>query len=288
MAAIALTPSDGIRINREGKSAMFIGVENGYPVGQELSRIQEFYNLGARYLTLCHSRNNDICDSSTDPTGPLHDGLSEFGKRVVAEMNSVGMMIDVSHLSDKSFFDVISASKVPVIASHSCARALCDNPRNMTDEMIIALAENGGVLQMCILSGYVREPEPNPARDSAQAALRQTYGDWSKLSAEKQSEARAAYGKLRKQYPEKLATVSEMVDHIDHVVKIAGIDHIGIGTDFDGGGGLADCNDASEMGTITYELVKRGYSKKDIAKIWSGNLFRVMDEVSHYSLKKNY
>jgi membrane dipeptidase len=286
MAGIALSPKDGLRLEGVGKISMFIGVENGYPIGLDLNRIQEFYNLGTRYITLCHSKNNDICDSSTDKAGPLHNGVSNFGEDVIKEMNRLGIMVDVSHMSDKSFFDVISLSKVPVIASHSCAKALCNNPRNLSDEMLHALAQNGGVIQMCILSAYVKSPESNPARDSAEGALRQKYGDWSKLSPEEQKVARAAYSALRQQYPEKLATVSDMVDHIDHIVQIAGIDHVGIGTDFDGGGGLADCADASQMENITIELVKRGYTKKEISKIWSENLFRVMNEVEHYALKQ--
>lgn len=286
LAGIAKTPEDGYRLNKEGKISMFIGVENGYPIGTDLSRVQEFYNLGTRYITLCHSRNNDICDSSTDKAGPLHNGLSDFGKTVVSEMNRLGIMIDVSHMSDKSFYDVVATSRTPVIASHSCAKALCNNPRNLSDEMLVALAKNGGVIQMCILSAYVVNPEPNPARDSAESQLRQKFGDWSKLTAEDQKIARAAYSAIRKQFPEKLGTVSDMVDHIDHIVKVAGIDHIGIGTDFDGGGGLADCADASEMGNITEELVKRGYSKKDIAKIWSGNIFRVLKEVENFASKQ--
>lgn len=286
LAGIALTPKDGYRLDKEGKASMFIGLENGYPIGQDISRIQEFFNLGTRYITLCHSRNNDICDSSTDKAGALHNGLSDFGKQVVAEMNRLGIMVDVSHISDKSFSDVIASSKTPVIASHSCARALCNNPRNLSDEMLVALAKNGGVIQMCILSGYVKSPEPNPARDSAELALRDKYGDWSKLSPDDQKVARTDYSLVRQRFPDKLASVSDMVDHIDHIVKVAGIDHIGIGTDFDGGGGLADCQDASEMGNITLELVRRGYSKKDITRIWSGNLFRVMNEVELYASKQ--
>jgi len=285
VAAVALTPKDGYKLEKEGKISMFIGMENGYPLGLDIKRVEEFYRLGTRYITLCHSQNNDICDSSTDRKGPLHNGLSNFGTEVVKEMNRLGIMIDVSHMADKSFYDVISTSKTPVIASHSCARALCNNPRNLDDDMLKALAKNGGVIQMCILSGYVKSPEPNPERDQAEAAIRTKYGDWSKLSQEDLKAARTELNALRQKYPEKLATVSDMVDHIDHIVGIAGIDHVGVGTDFDGGGGLADCYDASEMGNITIELVRRGYSKKDIEKIWGGNLFRVMNEVEAFARK---
>jgi membrane dipeptidase len=285
LAGIALTPKDGYRLKKEGKSAMFIGLENGYPIGLDIARVREFYNLGTRYITLCHSKNNDICDSSTDKTGPLHNGLSEFGKTVIAEMNSLGIMIDISHLSDKSVYDVLEFSKVPVIASHSCARALCDNPRNLNDELLVRLANKGGVIQMCVLSAYVKSPDPNPARDSAENIIRQKFGDWSKLSPEDQKIARSAYSAVRTKFPDKLASVCDLIDHIDHIVKIIGVDHVGIGTDFDGGGGLTDCMDASQMQNITIELVRRGYSKKDIAKIWSGNLFRVMNEAESYAAK---
>lgn len=279
LAGIALTPKDGYRLEKQGKRAMFIGLENGYPIGQDLKRVEEFFKLGTRYITLCHTRNNDICDSSTDQKGPLHNGLSPFGKEVVREMNRLGIMVDVSHMSDKSFYDVLAVSSAPVIASHSCARALCDSPRNLDDAMLKALAENGGVIQMCILSGYLKTPEPNPERDAAEEAVYKKFGDWDKLSDDQKREARLEFQALRKKYPEELATVKDMVDHIDHVVKVAGIDHVGVGTDFDGGGGLKDCYDVAEMGNITIELVKRGYTRKEIEKIWGGNLFRVLNEV---------
>jgi membrane dipeptidase len=279
LAEIARCPKDGYRLEKQGKAAMFIGLENGYPIGLDVKRVQEFYNLGARYITLCHTKNNDICDSSTDQKGPLHNGLSSLGKDVVKEMNRLGIMVDVSHMSDKSFYDVLEVSTAPVIASHSCARALCDSPRNLDDDMLKALAKNGGVIQMCILSSYLKSPEPNPEREVAEAAVYKKFGDWDKLSDDQKREARMEFQALRKKYPEELATVKDMVDHIDHVVKVAGINHIGVGTDFDGGGGLKDCYDVSEMGNITIELVKRGYSRKDIEKIWGGNLFRVMDAV---------
>lgn len=146
MAEIATSPDDAYRIKKSGKLAAFIGMENGYPIGKDLTRIKEFYDLGARYITLCHSKNNDICDSSTDSEGSEHNGLSDFGKEVVKEMNRLGMMVDVSHISDKSFYDVISLSKYPVIASHSSCRALCESPRNLTDDMLLRLKENGGVI----------------------------------------------------------------------------------------------------------------------------------------------
>lgn len=284
VADVALTPDDAYQLEKEGKRAIFIGIENGYAIGNDLENIEFYYEKGARYITLCHTKNNDICDSSTDSTE--FNGLSDFGRNVVAEMNRVGMMIDVSHSSDSSFYQAIALSTVPVIASHSCSRAICDNPRNLNDDMLRALAKNGGVVQMCILSDYVKEPEPYPARDSAYAALKKKYNNFENLSPEMEKQAWTEWDQLDVNYPRKLAAISDAVDHIDHIVKVAGIDHVGIGTDFDGGGGLADCRDVSQLGGITLELVKRGYSEEDIRKIWGGNLMRVMRQVQ--AQKKPY
>jgi membrane dipeptidase len=286
LAELALDPDDGYEIEKKGKRAIFLGIENGYPLGNDLSLIGKYYDLGARYITLCHTRNNDICDSSTDREGPEHDGLSDFGRKVVQEMNRLGMIIDVSHISDDSFYDVIELSTAPIIASHSCARAICDNPRNLDDVMLKKLAENGGVIQMCILSSYVKDPEPYPERDSAFAALREKYRDFSDLSDEEMDKARSEWYAVEREFPQILATVSDVVDHIDHIVEVTGIDHVGIGTDFDGGGGVEDCFDVSEMGNITRELVRRGYRRKEIEKIWGGNFMRVFKEVEAIG-KKN-
>lgn len=277
VAEIAYTPDDAYRLENVGKRIVFIGIENGYPIGNDIGNIGYFYERGARYITLCHTVNNDICDSSTDTTE--HNGLSDFGIEVVREMNRMGMMIDVSHISDSSFYDVLKYSQTPVIASHSCARALCDNPRNLNDDMLKKLAENGGVIQMCILSDYVKTPEPNPERDSAQQAVRIKYRDFDDLSEEEMKMARQEWYAIDSLFPRKLATVSDMIDHIDHMVKVAGIDHVGVGTDFDGGGGLQDCQDVSQMGNITLELVRRGYTEEEIEKIWGGNIMRVMRTV---------
>jgi membrane dipeptidase len=276
LARLAITPNDGYNIEKLGKRAVYIGIENGYAIGNDLEMIEYYYDRGVRYLTLCHTKNNDICDSSTDSTE--HGGLSEFGYEVVKEMNRLGMMVDVSHISDESFYDVLETSGKPVIASHSCARAICDHPRNLDDEMLKALAENGGVIQMCILSNYVKDPEPYPERDSAKQAVRKKFRNFEDLTDEEMKQARIEWYAVDEMYPPKLASVSEAVDHIDHIVKVAGIDHVGIGTDFDGGGGLADCRDVSELGNITIELYKRGYSEEDIEKIWGKNIMRVMKE----------
>ncbi len=282
MAEIALTPEDAYRLKKKGKSAAFIGVENGYSVGKDLSRIKDYYDRGARYITLCHSSNNDICDSSTDPSGPENDGLSSFGSEVVREMNRLGMMVDVSHISDKSFYDVVKASAAPVIASHSSCRSLCSSARNLSDDMLQALKTNGGVIQICILSSYIKTPEPNPEMEARRKELRNKYGDFSKLNDEQKKAMREERDEIYKKY-RKLATVSDVVDHIDHVVQVIGIDHVGIGTDFDGGGGVEGCMTVAEMKNITMELLRRGYSKSELEKIWGGNFMRVFREAEEIS-----
>lgn len=277
VAEIALTPADAYRLEKEGKRAIYIGMENGYPIGTDIANIKEYYNLGARYITLCHSSNNDICDSSTDSTE--HNGLSEFGRQVVTKMNDLGMIIDISHMSDKSFYDVMELSKAPVIASHSCARALCDNPRNIDDEMLKKLAENGGVIQMCIVSDFVKVIEQDSSRINAEKPNIEKYNILKELSYEEQQKVFRDWETLNETHPPILATVSDAVDHIDHIVEVAGINHVGIGTDFDGGGGLEDCFDVSQIKNITIELIKRGYTEKDIEKIWGGNFMRVFNKV---------
>ena len=278
-AAIATEPDDIYRLKKEGKRAIYMGVENGYPIGTDISLIKKYYDLGARYITLCHTRNNQICDSSTDKDSLNDKGLSDFGRQVVKEMNRLGMIVDVSHISDKSFYDVIELSKAPVIASHSCARAICNNPRNLSDEMLKKIADKGGVVQMCILSDYVKKVEKTPKRDSARFALRKKYNNFQDLTPKQDSLATIEWMEIEEKYPQKLATVADVVDHIDHMVKVMGINHVGIGTDFDGGGGVDGCKDASQMINITVELLRRGYSDKDIKKIWGENFIRVFREV---------
>lgn len=278
---LALTPEDAYRLKREGKLIAFMGMENGYPVDRNLSLLEDYYQLGIRYLTLCHSQDNDICDSATDRTNPEDRGLSDFGRQVVKTCNRLGIMVDVSHISDKSFWDVLKVSEAPVIASHSSCRALCNSPRNLSDEMIRALAKKGGVIQICFLSSYVRQPKPNPERDKALKELEAKYGGNIRALQDEalRQKAMEEFNEIRRRFPQEMATVKDVVDHIEHVIKIAGIDYVGIGTDFDGGGGVEGCNDVSEMYRITVELLRRGYKEKELAKIWGGNLMRVFDEV---------
>ncbi len=285
MAEVATEPDDVIRLEKEGKRAIYIGMENGFPLGTELSRVEEFYNKGVRYITLCHSSNNDVCDSSTDKNGPEHNGLSPFGKKVVEEMNRLGMMIDVSHIADKSFFDVIKLSKAPVIASHSSVRSIAHHNRNMSDEMIKALAKNGGVIQICLLDVYVKDPDTTTVAYKKQQEFRKNFSKFDSMTDAEKQELRAQWKKLKEEYPIESPTVADYVDHIDYVKNLVGIDYVGIGSDFDGGGGLADCADVSQMPNITAEMVKRGYTEEEIDKVWGGNFFRVFREVEALASK---
>ncbi|MEM1406333.1 MAG: dipeptidase [Bacteroidota bacterium] len=279
VVGLALNPDDAYDLEKEGKRAIYIGIENGYPVGKDLSNVELYFNKGVRYITLVHSSNNDLADSATDPNGTEHGGISDFGVEVVQEMNRLGIMVDVSHGNDSVFYDAIALSKAPIIASHSNARAVTDHKRNMTDEMLKLIAKNGGVVQLTMLANYLREAPSNPERDSAVAALRASRKPAGEMTREERAALRQAFNELDEKYPVPPATVKHVVDHIDHIVKVAGIDHVGIGCDFDGGGGIEGIFDASEVMNITIELVKRGYTEEQIQKIWGGNLIRVFKEV---------
>ena len=280
---LALNPQDAYSLEKEGKRAIYIGIENGYPIGEDISNVETYFNKGVRYITLVHSSNNDLADSSTDPKGSEHDGISEFGSKVVSEMNRLGIMVDVSHGSDSLFYDVINLTKAPIIATHSNARAVTNHKRNMTDDMLRVMAKNGGVVQLTMLADYLREATPNIKRDSAIAAHRFKMKDIDKMTDEEKVFLRKEFQEINEKYPTPPATVKHVVDHIDHIIKIAGINHVGIGCDFDGGGGIEGVFDASEVMNITIELVKRGYNEKQIGKIWGGNLIRVFKEVQKIS-----
>ncbi|MEM9889020.1 MAG: dipeptidase [Bacteroidota bacterium] len=279
IVGLALNPDDAYRLEKADKRAIYIGIENGYPIGKDISNLALYFEKGVRYITLVHSSNNDLADSATDQNGPEHGGISAFGGEVVQEMNRLGIMVDVSHGNDSVFYDAIAISKAPIIASHSNARAVTNHPRNMTDEMLQLMAKNGGVVQLTMLADYLREAPPNPARDSAIAVLRASMKPISEMTPEERTALRKAFQEVNEKYPAPPATVKHVADHIDHIVKVAGIDHVGIGCDFDGGGGIEGVFDASEVMNITIELVKRGYTEKQIEKIWGGNLIRVFEEV---------
>ncbi|MEZ0609816.1 dipeptidase [Fibrella sp. WM1] len=275
VAELATTPADAYRLEKAGRRAIFIGMENGYPIGEDLSLVKTYFDKGCRYVTLSHFANNAICDSATDPDGPMHNGLSPFGRQVVAEMNRLGMLIDISHVSDKSFYDVLALSKVPVIASHSNCRALCDFPRNMTDDMIRALAAKGGVIQVNFVSDYLRKP--SDAHRAALTSLRMSGVGKARTPA-MEARQQAQTDSVKRVYASERASVADIVNHIDHIVKLVGINHVGIGSDLDGGGGVNGLEDVSEIDALTQELVRRGYSAKDIAQIWGGNLLRVLSQ----------
>jgi membrane dipeptidase len=273
---LAHSAADVERIAAAGRLVAAIGIENGYVIGNDLALIRRYHDLGARYMTLAHGRNNDICDSSTDPNGPEHGGLSAFGREVVGEMNRVGMMVDISHVSKDCMMQATALSRVPVIASHSSTRALADHPRNLDDEQLLALRDNGGVMQTVAFASYVKVAPAE--RQEALAALRERFGVSNNASvAALPPDARALYdaglAQIEQRWPR--ASVADFVDHIDYAVDLIGIDHVGISSDFDGGGGVSGWNDAAETFSVTLELVRRGYSEEEIAKLWSGNLLRV-------------
>lgn len=279
MIEIAYSPADVQRIHDSGKLVAAIGIENGYVIGKDLGLIQKYYDLGGRYMTLAHTRNNDICDSSTDPDGPEHHGLSEFGKKVVAEINRVGMMVDVSHVSKECMMQATALSSAPVIASHSSTSALANVPRNMDDEQLEAVKKNGGVVQIVAFDSYVKAPAPEKlaAIDSLRKKLGLTgRSAFRNMPADKHATYDREMAAIQKEWPK--ATVQEFVNHVDHAVKLIGIDHVGISSDFDGGGGVTGWNDASETRNVTAELVKRGYTTEQIRKLWGGNLLRVWSE----------
>jgi microsomal dipeptidase-like Zn-dependent dipeptidase/gamma-glutamyl-gamma-aminobutyrate hydrolase PuuD len=235
LCGLAIRPDDLARLKREGKKTVFIGIENGYGIGKDIANLEKFKQMGVTYLTLCHSYDNDICDTSTN-TKKEWDGLSPFGREVVSEMNRLGLMIDLSHASESTFRDVMELTTFPVICSHSSARAICDHDRNLTDDQLRALARNGGVAQVCLLDMYIHND--------------------------------------RRQ-----ASIVHAVEHIDHIAKVAGVDHVGIGSDFDGGGGIIGCQAHNDLIQITVKLLEKGYSEEDVAKIWGGNFLRVMTAV---------
>ncbi|MGH2567791.1 MAG: dipeptidase [Bacteroidota bacterium] len=297
---LAYTPDDVVRIHKSGKLVACIGIENGWPIGKDLSKLKEFHERGGRYITLAHNGHNDICDSANPRAGELeaeHNGVSEFGKQVIAEMNRLGIMVDISHVSKKSALDALKLTRAPVIASHSGARTLNDNPRNLDDETLFELKKNGGVVQCVALRGFVKNRTPSPERVAALAALRKEYGlpesggfgatgrvmeSWTE---EKRAEYRSRTQEVDRQHPLPPVDVQDFVDHIDHVVKLTGVDHAGISSDFDGGGGVDGWNDASETMNVTKELLRRGYTEEEVQKIWGDNLLRVWRDVERVAVE---
>lgn len=294
---LALTAADVKRISERGKKIALMGVENGYSLGEDLARVKEFYERGARYLSLTHNGHNQLADSQTgERDGWKWNGLSPLGKKVVAELNRLGIMVDVSHASKEAMMQTAALSKAPVIASHSAVRALCDVSRNMDDEQLRALKKTGGVIQVVAYSSFIKTTQLDSAeRAAALAAARKEFNlpepigpgqrarfqaALTRMAADQRGEYEKKLAEIAKQHPgDAPANLKDFVDHIDYAVKLLGIDHVGISSDFDGGGGVIGWNDASETFNVTLELVRRGYTEQQIEKLWSGNLLRVMGEV---------
>ncbi len=298
---LALTSDDVRRIVKSGKKVAMIGVENGYPVGTDISRVKEFYDRGARYMSLAHNGHSQLSDSNTGERDDvwLYNGLSDLGREVIAEMNKWGIMIDLSHPSKLANMEMMRLSKAPVIASHSSARSVNDVSRNLDDEELMMLKENGGVVQTVAFKSYVNSEKDAAYQKEAQkvtARVAEEMGfkmiprsEMRALSGEERDAYFAQYSAVREKAAPIIAKevnqvappvdVKDFVDHLDYMVDLIGIDHVGISSDFDGGGGVEGWNDASETFNVTLELVKRGYTEEQIEKLWSGNLLRVLDEV---------
>ena len=281
---LATSAADVRRAHKQKKIALLMGMEGGTPIADDLRLLRLFYQLGVRYMTLTHGLANNWADSSTDE--PKHNGLTDFGKEVVREMNRLGMLVDISHVSDKAFYDALEISQAPMIASHSSCRALCKHPRNMTDEMIKALAAKGGVIQINYHIGFLDQTYADayekiaPELRARMRALAEQYKD----DDHALSEAREA---LFKDYQAQLPKVSweRVVEHVDHAVRLVGADHVGLGSDFDGATMPEGLNDASYLPRLTQALLDRGYREKDIKKILGGNTLRVMEEAERVAAR---
>ena len=293
-------------LRKEGKKVAMIGVENAYPLGENLNEVKRYYDLGARYMSLAHNGHNQFSDSNTgefDNTSK-HNGISELGKQLIEKMNYLGIMVDISHPSKEAIRQTIAHSKAPVIASHSSARTLSDHPRNLDDQQLQWVKESGGVVQTVAFSSYLHSEKHN-AYNKAKDSILKVVGAKHDIPVLDKYEMRAldfealqAYISKRNElfalavedleaiktiYPP--VSVSDFVDHIDYIKSKIGIDHVGISSDFDGGGGIEGWQDASETLNVTKELVKRGYTEEEIEKIWGGNLLRVMEEVEAVAKK---
>lgn len=283
--SLARSADEVIEIAESGRKVALIGIENGFAIGKDIGLLQVYFNRGARYMTLVHNGHNDIGDSA-QPSAEFgdseaeHHGLSPFGEQVIVEMNRLGMMVDVSHASRETMIQATRLSKAPVIASHSAARRLVDHPRNLDDEQLQVLKANGGVVQVVALGAFLHHQDVQKSVDVKE--LREEFGiESDEMLLTVPDEIYDAYNRrlnaeIYTKYPK--ATVSDLVDHIDYVAKLIGVDHVGIASDFEGGGGIIGWEDASQTPNVTRELVARGYSKTDIAKIWGGNLLRVLRE----------
>lgn len=288
---LARSAADVRRIYAAGKKVALIGVENGYPLGTDLANVRKFAELGARYLSLAHNGHSQLSDSNTGERDGvwLHNGLSPLGREVIGELNRWGIMVDVSHPSKASMMETVAISKAPIIASHSAIRALCNHSRNLDDEQLRALARNGGVVQVVAFNSYFTCQTESPERQQAVAELRREFGVQGgpgAVSEARRAEFQEKMAEVDKKFPPPpRATVKDFVDHIDYAVKLIGLDHVGISSDFDGGGGVEGWSNASETLNVTVELVRRGYREEQIAKLWSGNLLRVMEAAEKVGMR---
>jgi membrane dipeptidase len=277
---LATTAAEVRRAAADHKIAALMGMEGGHMINDDLGQLRKYAALGVRYLTLTHFKNNNWADSSTDT--PAHNGLTPFGKDVVRELNRLGMMVDISHVADKTFYDVLALTRAPVIASHSSCRAIANHPRNLTDDMLRALAKNGGVVMINYHAGFLSEEfrvaseKKSGTVDVAMAAMSKKCGGneaCTTMESERIDHEAMASGELPK------VTWQKIVDHIDHAVKVAGADHVGLGSDFDGATMPLGMEDVSKLPKITDALIRKGYSDADIEKILGGNILRVMEQV---------
>lgn len=304
---LALTSEDVRRIAASGKKVAMIGVENGYPIGNDVARVKEFYDKGARYMSLAHNGHSQLADSNTGERDSvwLHNGLSELGREVIKEMNRWGIMVDLSHPSKAANMEMMRLSQAPIIASHSSARALNDVSRNLDDEQLMMLKEKGGVVQAVAFKSYVNSKKNTAHTDAARVIIEEVgkadgfkmleRADIMKLADTARENYIAKYRAISEKAKSRIAAevtpttppvnVADFVDHIDYLVKKIGLEHVGISSDFDGGGGVDGWSDASETFNVTLELVRRGYTEEEIGKLWSGNLLRVLDEVQEVAKK---
>ena len=287
---MAFSVADIERAHQEHKLAALMGIEGGHSIENDMHLLRDYYRLGVRYMTLSWSNTNEWADSSgdlDDSKVERHNGLTAFGKQVVLEMNRLGMMVDISHVADKTFWDAIATTKAPVIASHSSARALVDAPRNMTDDMLRAVARNGGVVQVNFYSGFVDQSfrNANEAQDKDEKAAVQNYLD--SFKAQGKPVNYIEKDRIEREWTAKIPRppFKVLIDHIDHIAKVAGVDHVGLGSDFDGVSGATPqgMDSAADLPKITQGLLDRGYSAEDIKKILGGNILRVFRQVETVS-----
>lgn len=273
---LAYRADDAERIVKSGKRVVYQSMENSYPLGTDLSLLKRFYDLGVRMAGPVHFTNNEFADSATDPRGPEWHGLSPLGKQLVAEANRLGIILDASHASDETFDQMLVLSTTPIVLSHSSARAVFNHPRNIDDARILKLAAAGGVIQINSYSDYLIDTPDNPERDSAIRALAGKYGPFRLLAGDKLRAYMTARHAIEARYPLPRATVDDVVAHLLHALRLAGSDHVGIGLDWDGGGGVIGMEDVAGIPAIGKRLLAAGYSEQDLEKIWSGNILRVM------------